>query len=154
DRSGQACFTPSDAGTVLMHADNRRIDHLHGGVMRAGECAHDFGRPLAASERSDCNKWCTGRSCPAGRAMAPQIEDPEDAIEDTTVIHAWHAARLVWQHRSLCTRKRTYYAHVEFCRVLTLSGRAQRARREWSHSRCRDEVAHLRLLLDAPDNTK
>src|SRR5262249_61685074 len=39
----------------------------------AGECAHDFGRPLAASERSDCNKWCTGRSCPAGRAMAPQI---------------------------------------------------------------------------------
>src|SRR6478672_9469689 len=24
---------PSDAGTVLMHADNRRVDHLRGGVM-------------------------------------------------------------------------------------------------------------------------
>jgi hypothetical protein len=25
---------PRDTGTVLMHADNRRIDHLHGCVMR------------------------------------------------------------------------------------------------------------------------
>ena len=26
--------------------------------------------------------------------------------------------------------------------------------REWSHPRRRDEVAHLRLLLDAPDNAQ
>src|SRR5262245_55112412 len=27
---------PSDAGTVLMHADNRRVNHLNGDVMSAG----------------------------------------------------------------------------------------------------------------------
>src|SRR5262245_26531481 len=31
---------------------------------------------------------------------------------------------------------------------------AQRTRREWSHPRRSDEVAHLRLLLDAPDNAQ
>ena len=30
---------------------------------------------------------------------SPGPQDPEDAIEDTTVIHPWHAARLVGQHR-------------------------------------------------------
>jgi hypothetical protein len=81
--------------------------------------------------------------------MALRIAKPEDAVEDTTVIHSWHAARLIRQHRfdgkplmvrefvahdsapsvgglnhgsvvglkwSLCTRKRTNYAHLEFCR--------------------------------------
>jgi two-component sensor histidine kinase len=34
------------------------------------------------------------------------------------------------------------------------SGRSTRPGREWSHPRRRDEVAHLRLLLDAPDNAQ
>jgi len=29
----------------------------------------------------------------------PRPQDPKDAIEDTPVIHPWHAARLVRQHR-------------------------------------------------------
>src|SRR5947209_15538712 len=29
----------------------------------------------------------------------PRSQDPEDAIEDATVIHSWHAARLIRQHR-------------------------------------------------------
>src|SRR5262245_17876899 len=37
----------------------------------------------------------SGRS----RHGAPRSQDPEDAIEDTTVIHSWHAARLIRQHR-------------------------------------------------------
>src|SRR5262245_12046463 len=28
---------------MLMHPNNRRVDHLHGGIMGAGECAHDLG---------------------------------------------------------------------------------------------------------------
>src|SRR5262249_559537 len=46
-------FIPSDAGTVLMHADNRRVDHLYGVIMSAGQCAHDLGpdaRPPPANE--------------------------------------------------------------------------------------------------------
>ena len=27
------------------------------------------------------------------------FSDPEDALEDTTVVHPWNAARLVWQDR-------------------------------------------------------
>src|SRR5215217_284507 len=34
---------PSDAGTVLVHADYRRVDHLHGGIMSGGQCVHDPG---------------------------------------------------------------------------------------------------------------
>jgi hypothetical protein len=37
---------PSDAGTVLMHADNGRVDHLHGGARR----------PPVASARNNCGR--------------------------------------------------------------------------------------------------
>src|SRR4249919_2695207 len=37
---------------------------------------------------------------------------------------------------------------------LIRSGSSTRPGREWSHPRRRDEVAHLRLLLDAPDNAQ
>src|SRR5262249_16058400 len=29
----------------------------------------------------------------------PRSQDPQDAIEDATVIHSWHATRLIRQHR-------------------------------------------------------
>jgi len=44
---------PSDARTVLMHADNRGVDHLHGGVMSAGECAHDLGPDARSSPANE-----------------------------------------------------------------------------------------------------
>jgi hypothetical protein len=28
---------------MLMHADNRRVDHLYGGIMGAGQSVHDLG---------------------------------------------------------------------------------------------------------------
>src|ERR1700746_723250 len=34
---------PHDACTVLMYADDRRVDHLHGGVMGASQCIHNPG---------------------------------------------------------------------------------------------------------------
>jgi hypothetical protein len=41
---------------LLMHTDNRPVDHLHGSVMGASESVHDPWprRPLVASERSGC----------------------------------------------------------------------------------------------------
>src|SRR5262245_32284365 len=84
-----------------MHADNRRVGHLDGGIMGAGQSVHDLG-PHARS--SPANKAVV-----AGRVRTevvrqvapwrPGSQDPEDAIEDATVIHSWHAARLIWQHQ-------------------------------------------------------
>src|SRR5215510_14546228 len=34
---------PDNASTMLMHADNRRVDHLHGSVVGARERVHNPG---------------------------------------------------------------------------------------------------------------
>ena len=84
-----------------MHADNGRVDHLHGGVMSAGQCAHDLG-PDARSSPANEAIVASGVRTEVVRQVAPgcpRSQDPEDAIEDTTVIHPRHAARLVRQHR-------------------------------------------------------
>jgi hypothetical protein len=31
-----------DTGTVLMHTDDRRIDHLHYRIMSCGQCIHNL----------------------------------------------------------------------------------------------------------------
>src|SRR6267378_7616684 len=84
-----------------MHADNGRVYHLHRGVMSPGECTHDLGPDACSSPANE--------AIVAGRVrtevdwqVAPRCsrsQDPEDAIENTTVIHPWHAPRLVGQHR-------------------------------------------------------
>jgi len=84
-----------------MHADDRRVDHLHGGIMGASQSVHDLGpdaRPPPANEAIVASSVRTE----VVRQVAPRrsrSQDPEDAIEDTTVVHPWHAARLVRQHR-------------------------------------------------------
>src|ERR1700761_8820746 len=86
---------------MLMYANNRSVDHLHGSIMGAGHRAHELGphagpspadEPIVASRvRTEVFwqvvPWCSGS------------QDPEDAVEDATVIHSWHAARLIRQHR-------------------------------------------------------
>src|SRR5262249_23917846 len=52
-----------------------------------------------ASERSDCSRWYADQNCPAGLAKAPRTQYPKDAVEDATIIHPRHAARLARQHR-------------------------------------------------------
>ena len=37
----QLLTVPSDAGSMLVHAHNGRIDHLHGRLMVGGQCIHD-----------------------------------------------------------------------------------------------------------------
>src|SRR5262245_42164482 len=85
-----------------MHADDRRIDHLHGGVMSAGQCAHDPG-PYARSTPANEAGVAGSVGAEALRQIAPRrprSQDPEDSIQDTTIVHSWNAARLVWRHRS------------------------------------------------------
>src|SRR5215213_9388666 len=64
----------SDARTVLMHADNRRVDHLHGGVMSAGECAHDLG-PNARSSPANEAIVASGVRIKVVRHVAPGCPD-------------------------------------------------------------------------------
>src|ERR1700749_2573118 len=84
-----------------MHPDNRGVDHLHRCIMGSGQRVHD---PAPDASPSPANEtvvaggvrtevigqvapWCSGS------------QHPEDAMEDTPVIHPWHPARLVRQHR-------------------------------------------------------
>ena len=135
---------PCDARPMLMHANNGRVDHLHGGIMSAGECAHDLGphaRPSPANEAIVAGRVRTE----VVRQIAPwrpRSQDPEDAIEDTTVIHSWHAARLIRQHRldgsPLIVGE--FVAHDSAPSVRGLNhgsaGRAQHARPRALWSRC------------------
>src|SRR5262249_46315936 len=90
-----------DAGTVLMHAHNGCVDHLHRDVMSAGECAHHLGPDARSSPANEAIVTSGVRTEVVGQ-VAPRragSQDPEDAIEDTTVIHPWDTAWFVWQHR-------------------------------------------------------
>src|SRR5262245_29883774 len=84
-----------------MHADNGRVDHLYSRVMGARQRVYNFApdaRPPPANEAIVAGGvrtevvWQIAPRC-------PRSQDPEDAIEDTTVIHPRHAAGLVGQHR-------------------------------------------------------
>jgi hypothetical protein len=84
-----------------MHPDNRGVDHLHRGIMGGGQRVHDAAPNASPSPANEAvvaggvrtevigqvAPWCSGS------------QHPEDAIEDAPVIHPWHAARLVRQHR-------------------------------------------------------
>ena len=86
---------------MLVHADDRRIDHLHGRIMSGGQRLHDpvpDASPPPANEPIVASR--TGSV--AFRQIAPwraRPQDPEDAVEDTPVVHAGNAARLVREHR-------------------------------------------------------
>ena len=41
-----------DARPMLMHANNRRVAHVHGGIVRAGQCAHDLAQTPARRQRT------------------------------------------------------------------------------------------------------
>src|SRR6516162_11288662 len=104
--AGQPAARPShgllsvsdDAGPVLMHPDNRGVDHLHRRIMGGGQRVHDAAPDASPSPANEAvvaggvrtevigqvAPWCSGS------------QHPEDAIEDTPVVHPWHTARLVW----------------------------------------------------------
>src|SRR3974390_3889452 len=88
-------------GGVLMHAYNRRVDHLNGGVMDTCQCIHD-PLPDACSTSANEAVVASGIRTERLRQVAPwgpRSQDPEDGIEDTAVIHPWKTTRLIRQER-------------------------------------------------------
>src|SRR4051812_20317501 len=84
-----------------MHAHNRRIDHLHGCVMRGSQRAHN---PTPDAGPSPANETIVAsRIRPKTlRQIAPRrtrTQDPKDAVEHAAVIHTRRATRLVRQER-------------------------------------------------------
>src|SRR5437879_5562512 len=89
-----------DAGSILMHADNRGVDHLDSGIMGTGKCVDDAA--------PDTSPPPPNKSVVAGGVRTKRLgqitprssgaQDPEDAIEDTAVVNPWNATRLVRQH--------------------------------------------------------
>ncbi len=93
-------LVPCDAGGMLMHADNRRIDHLHGCVMRRGQRVHDACPDATRRQRTKrLLQVVYGQNSPAGRAMARPSVGPKSAIKYAPVIYTRNAARLIRQER-------------------------------------------------------
>src|SRR5450759_76935 len=89
-----------DAGSVLVHAHDGGIDHLHRRIMTGGQPIHDLVPD--ASPPPTHEPIVTGGAGTKGlRQIAPwrtRTQDPKDAIEHATVIYTPNAARLVRQH--------------------------------------------------------
>ena len=84
-----------------MHAHDGRVDHLHRRVMSGGQRLHD---PVPDTCPPPANEAivASGVRAKALRQIAPRrtrSQDPEYAVEDTTVIDAGNAAWLVREHR-------------------------------------------------------
>src|SRR6202044_3693476 len=90
--TGQAISRPShglpsiasDAGTVLMNANNGRVDHLHGRVMPSCQCIHD-PTPNACSTPANKAVVASGVGTERFGQIAPRCpgsQDPEDAVKD------------------------------------------------------------------------
>src|SRR3954470_5173169 len=85
---------------MLMDANNRGVDHLHSGIMGAGQCTHELC-PHAPPSPADEAIVAGGVRAKLIRKITrwgARSQDPEDAIEDAAVIHSRHAPRLVGQH--------------------------------------------------------
>ena len=84
-----------------MHADNRGVDHLDSGIMGSGKCVYDAA-PDTSPPPADEPVVARGVWAKRRRQITPGCsgsQDPEDAIEDTSVVHPRNATRLVRQHR-------------------------------------------------------
>jgi hypothetical protein len=86
--------------TVLMHTDDRRIDHLYRWIVGSSQHVHD---PAPDTSPSPANEAvvASGVRTEVVREVAPWrsgSQYPEDAIEDAPVVYPWHAPRLVREH--------------------------------------------------------
>jgi hypothetical protein len=91
---------PFDAGPVLMHADDGGVYHLNSSVMGSGERVDD-ALPNASPPLTNEAVVAGGVRTKHLGQITPRCsraQDPEDAIEDTTVVNPRNATRLVRQH--------------------------------------------------------
>ena len=84
-----------------MHADNRSVDHLDSGVMGSGKCVYDPAPDTSPSPANEAVVACGVRTKRRGQITpgCSGAQDPENPIEDTTVVYPRNATRLVRQHR-------------------------------------------------------
>src|SRR6516162_4288490 len=90
-----------DASGVLMNTHNGRVDHLDRCIMRSSQCVHHPAPNVSATPANEA-VVASGIGTELLRQIPPRCtgsQYPEDAVQDTTVVHPWNAARLVWQHR-------------------------------------------------------
>src|SRR5215831_713492 len=99
--SHRLALIPCDAGSMLMHADNGGVDHLDSGVMGSGKCVYDATPDTSSPPADEAVVACGVRTKRLGQITpgCSGAQDPEDAIEDTAVVHPRNATRLVRQHR-------------------------------------------------------
>jgi len=82
---------------MLMHAHNGSVDHLDSGIMGSGECVYDAA-PDTSPPPADESVVAGGVWAERLRQVAPwrsRSQDPEDSVENSSVIHPWPAARFV-----------------------------------------------------------
>src|SRR4051794_31746978 len=94
-------LVPCDARSMLMHADNGGVDHLDSGIISRGKCVYDAApdtSPPPANEAVVARSVWTKRLGQITPGCSGS-QDPEDAIENTTVVYSRNAARLARQHR-------------------------------------------------------
>src|SRR5882724_5024634 len=85
---------------MLMHADNGGVYHLNSGVMGSGKRVDDAAPNASPPPTNEAVVAGGVRTKHVGQITprCSRAQDPEDAIEDTTVVHPRNATRLVRQH--------------------------------------------------------
>ncbi|SCB56097.1 hypothetical protein GA0061098_10744 [Bradyrhizobium shewense] len=84
-----------------MHADNGGVDHLDSGIMGSGKRFYEAAPNTSPPPPNEPVVASRVRTKRLGQ-IAPRrsgSQDPENAIEDTSVVHLRNATRLVRQHR-------------------------------------------------------
>ena len=83
-----------------MHADNGGVDHLDSSIMGSGKCVYDAAPDTSPPPADDT--VIAGRvRTKMIRQIAPRCpgsQDPEDAVEDTSVVYPRNATRPIRQH--------------------------------------------------------
>ena len=101
-RPAHQLFTvASNAGSVLVHAHDGGINHLHGRIMACVQRTHKLV-PHASPAPANKSIAASGVGTKVAGKIAPRrarTQDPKDAVEHAAVICTLHAARLVRQKR-------------------------------------------------------
>src|ERR1700733_5142374 len=86
---------------MLVHADNRSVDHLDSGIVGGGELVYDAAPDTGSPPPNEAVVASGVRTKRLGQITprSPGSQDPENPIEDTSVVHPGNATRLVGQHR-------------------------------------------------------
>jgi hypothetical protein len=90
---------PASARDIRLasHADNRGVDHLDSGVVGSSKCVYDAAPDTSPPPTDEAVVACGVRNKHLGQITPrrSRAQDPEDAIEDTTVVNPRNATRLV-----------------------------------------------------------